>query len=88
LHRLRAHRFFPTLIAPALVLAVSFAVRVALAARAWPDLDAGAGELARIFATGLVCDLAIAACFAAALSLYLAAVPSLGRRARSRGGAP
>jgi len=76
--RTLVHRFAPALLVAALVVFIATVVRVALALAAHDQIDRSPAALARIFATGLAYDLAIGACFAAALGLYLAAVPANG----------
>jgi phosphoglycerol transferase MdoB-like AlkP superfamily enzyme len=58
-----------------LFLGFSLVTRLTLLAMAWPELDGGGAVLAKLFAAGLLYDLAAFSYPGAALALYLLALP-------------
>ncbi|MDA8130667.1 MAG: LTA synthase family protein [Elusimicrobia bacterium] len=58
-----------------LFLGFSLLTRLTLLAMAWPELDAGAWTLAKVFASGLLYDLAAFGYAGAPLALYLLVLP-------------
>jgi phosphoglycerol transferase MdoB-like AlkP superfamily enzyme len=74
---------YRVLLPVALVALAGFAaLRLALLAQCWPQVDHAPGALMRVFATGLLYDLAFLAYAAVPLVLYLMAVPQRLYRTR------
>ena len=69
-------RFTPLVWLAAAFLAIEAALRLALLARIWPELEGDPGTLVRVLVVGLCYDLAALPWAALAFGLYLGGVPS------------